>query len=239
MSTYLFLPDVLRRIEQALDQKRPLSLVRIGDGENIVLAQKSIWPIKKVMREPWAHKSRRGQKGVTLPNLKARDQIVRSIRAATIVGILPTNDTTIKAPAYLKRRLTNQLFKHYGLHPAFTCHACANRMMPQNPKFYQLLKGRRILILNKNPRHIKSLLERPPHHLKVTRTIRFSDYGQINQTLKQVTAMRHSFDIALISCGINAVILAPQIAQLTGKVALDFGKAPRFLRTKAMSKPKL
>jgi|GEM_PF-4388735 len=111
MSTYLFLPDVLRRIERALVQKEPLSLVRIGDGEHIVLAQKSIWPMKKELREPWAQKSRRGQKGVTLPNLKVRNEIVHAIRTASIVGILPRNDTTIKAPAYLKRKLTDQVFK--------------------------------------------------------------------------------------------------------------------------------
>jgi len=34
---------------------------------------------------------------------------------------------------------------------------------------------------------------------------------------------------------VKAVILAPRIAKLTGKVALDFGKAPRFIRTKAIA----
>ncbi|MEX2414556.1 MAG: GT-D fold domain-containing glycosyltransferase, partial [Paenibacillaceae bacterium] len=68
MSRYLLLPSVVRRIQYAIQHKRAFSLVRIGDGENIVLAQKTVWPLRKVLREPWAIRSNRGHKGVNLPN---------------------------------------------------------------------------------------------------------------------------------------------------------------------------
>lgn len=231
MSRYLLFPHVIMRIKHAMKHKRALSLVRIGDGENIVLAQNSVWPIKKVMRVPWAIQSTRGNdKGVHLPNIRLRNEVIRSIRKATIVGILPPNDRIIRARHYLKRPLTNRVFKYFKLKPRLLCHACVNRMMPHRRMFWNMLKGKRILIINRNPRSIKSILERHPYNLNVTGTIPFSHYRQMNRALRKIRRLKHTFDIALISCGVNAVILAPKIAESTGKVAIDFGKAPKEIR---------
>ncbi|WP_219837242.1 GT-D fold domain-containing glycosyltransferase [Paenibacillus sp. R14(2021)] len=226
MAKNLSTTQVLRQLDNALKRKRPLSLVRIGDGENIVLAQKSVWSFRKVMREPWAAMAKKGRKGIPFPNLEIRDEIVRSIRNATIVGILPKNDRMIRAPRYLKRNLTNQTFRYFNLKPKRTCHACINRIAVRKPKFRKMLRGKRILVINRNPFHIKSLLKKKPYRLRVTATIPFSNYSQINSTLRRVRKLKRKFDIALISCGVNAVILAPKIAAATGKVAVDFGKAP-------------
>lgn len=230
MSKHILLPGVVKRIQYALQNKRPFSLVRIGDGENIVLAQQTVWPLKKVLRLPWAIRSSRGHKGIVLPNLMIRNQIVRSIRKATIVGILPYDDQMIQAPMYQKRKLTDQVFRYYNLHPKLTCHACVNRIIVRKQSFFTMLKGKRILIINNHPQRIKSILKQRPYRLHIAATIPFSNYKQINRTVRKVVALKDNFDIALISCGVSAVILAPKIAQLTGKVAIDFGKAPKFIQ---------
>lgn len=229
MSAYLSLPAVLRQVLRALRHKKAFSLVRIGDGENIVISQNSVWPLKKVLREPWA---KRKDKGVTLPNLRLRNELVQSVRKATIVGILAKNDRMIRAPRYLKRNLTDKVFRYYKLNPRLTCNATVNRVMPFQPLFRKVVKGRRILVINRNPRSIKSVLERPPYHAKVTVTIRFTHYRQIRSALRKAAKHKRSFDLALITCGVNAVILAPRIARLTGKVAIDFGQAPKFVKRK-------
>ncbi|WP_428994092.1 hypothetical protein [Bacillus cereus] len=46
------------------------------------------------------------------------------------------------------------------------------------------------------------------------------------ETLK---TSKDQFDIALICCGVNAVILAQKVAEVTGNVGLDFGKAANIL----------
>ncbi|MFC0211984.1 GT-D fold domain-containing glycosyltransferase [Paenibacillus chartarius] len=229
MAAYLPLPTVLKKIQNAVARKKPFSLVRVGDGENIVLAQNTVWTIKRVLREPWA---KRGNKGVTLPNVKLRDDIVRSIRKASVVGILPRNDRMIRAPRYLKRTLTDQVFRYHGLKPSLTCNACVNRMMPHHPLFRNLVKGKRILIINRDPKAIKAALEKSPYKAKVTAMITFTHYRQIPATLRKAAKLKHAFDIALISCGVNAVIMAPRVAELTGKVAIDFGKAPKMMKRK-------
>lgn len=227
MTTYLGLPAVLRQILRALKHKKAFSLVRIGDGENIVFSQNTVWPLKRTLREPWV---KRKDKGLTLPNLKLRNEMAQSVRKATIVGILAKNDRMIRAPRYLKRSLTDKIFRYYKLKPRLTCNACVNRLMPYQPLFRKVVKGRRILIINRKPGSIKSVLERAPYHAKVTVTIPFTHYRQINSTLKKAAKHKRSFDLALITCGVNAVILAPRIARLTGKVAIDFGQAPKFVK---------
>jgi hypothetical protein len=211
------------KIQYALDHKQPFSLVRIGDGENICLAQSSVWSIKRVLMEPWAVKTNHGKKGVTLPNLLLRNHMVAEIRRATVVGVLTPDDSLIRAPRYLKRPLTNAIFAHFRLSPSFRCSACINRYAPQDKSFWKLLKGRRILIISKHAKDMKEILERK-HGVKVVGTIPFSHYNQIDRTLTRVRAMKNSFDLVFLSTGVNAVILAPRIARMTGKVALDFGK---------------
>jgi hypothetical protein len=226
LSVYLELNDVLHKIDQALADRKPLSLVRVGDGENIVLAQRSVWTLRRVLRERWAIKANNGEKGVTLPNIKLRNELVKSIKAASIVGLLPMDDEQIKAPSYLKRPLTNRIFRYFKLNPDVQCHACVNREMPSSDLFWRILRRRRILIITRNPEPLKEMLEQKPLGLHVAYTIPFSHYNQIEETINIVEAIRHNFDIALICCGVNAVVLAPRIAKLTGKVAIDFGKGP-------------
>ncbi|EFM10413.1 conserved hypothetical protein [Paenibacillus curdlanolyticus YK9] len=238
MAKYLNLKKVLDTIERALYEVAPLSLVRIGDGENLVMAQQSVWSISKVLREPWAIKANQGEKGVTLPNLALRDEMVRSIKEATIVGLLPLDDDQIKAPDYLKRKLTNEIFSHYQLNPTMRCHACVNRMMPESDKFWRMLKHQRILLVTRNPAPLEALLTSDRYKLNVTHKIAFSHYDQIKSTMKEAVAVRNRFDIALLSCGVNAVVLAPRIANETGKVAIDFGKGPDRIITAAKLFPK-
>ncbi|UJF33375.1 GT-D fold domain-containing glycosyltransferase [Paenibacillus hexagrammi] len=223
MPTLLTRGQTYARIKYALDHKRPFSLVRIGDGENICLAQGSVWSTKRVLQQPWAKKANRGKKGVTLPNLRLRNQMVAGIRSASVVGVLSPKDGLIRAPRHLKRSLTNAVFSFFRLSPRLTCDACINRYAPRDQQFWRLLRRRRILLISKDAKQTRTILARK-WGLKVVGTIEFTHYNQIPRTLKRIRALRSSFDLVLISTGVNAVILAPKIARMTGKVALDFGK---------------
>jgi hypothetical protein len=221
--------QVLQRIAQALKTKSPLSLVRVGDGENLVLAQQTVWPLDVILKEPWAVKANEGKKGLRLPNLPLRDAVADSLRKADIVGILPFGDRTIHAPDYLKRPLTERVFRHHRIVPKAVCHACVNRMLAADPMFWKTLSGRRVAVVTQHATAAKRLLESRFHGLSVTLTYPFADYAQMEPAIRMLTAGRDKYDIALISCGVNAVVLAQQIAEQTGRVALDFGKALRII----------
>ncbi|WP_068785575.1 GT-D fold domain-containing glycosyltransferase [Paenibacillus phocaensis] len=226
---YLETRDLLRHIEDAVKDRKPFSLVRIGDGENLVMSQHEVWPISKVLQERWAIKANRGEKGVTLPNLPLRNALVSSVRRASVVGILPAGDDTINAPSYLKRPLTDQIFAHYKLRPARVCHAGVNRELARMTEFWSVLSGRRILVITREAQLIKEMLEKEPYKQKVVHALPFSQWQDYRSTIKWIASHKDSFDVAFISCGVNAVVLAEQIAALTGKVALDMGKANNII----------
>ncbi|MGO4110013.1 GT-D fold domain-containing glycosyltransferase [Paenibacillus sp. YAF4_2] len=226
--------QVLKKVKYALDHRKPFSLVRIGDGENICLAQNSVWPIRDVLKEPWTIKANHGKKSVHLPNIRLRNELVQGIRNANVVGILLLNDNRIQAPKRLKRILTNKIFAHFNLSPRFTCDACINRYIPKYKAFWDVLKNRRVLLISQHANEMKQVLVNK-YSLNVTGTILISDYKQTSRILKKVEMLKNKFDLVLISAGVNAVILAPEIARRTGKVAIDFGQGHKnFMKSRTV-----
>ncbi|MEN1985718.1 GT-D fold domain-containing glycosyltransferase [Paenibacillus hubeiensis] len=228
-SRYLELDAVLLELETALRKRSPFSLVRVGDGENIVMAQETVWTMEEVLQERWSIKANKGQKGLTLPNLVLRDLVAASLQRATIVGILPPDDQTIKAPDYLKRTLTDKLFAYYGIEPALTCHACVNRDLARTPRFWQLLAGKRVLLVTRQIQELQDALVQDPYNLNIAAALPFDGWDDLPETLQWIAAHPNEFDVALFSCGVNAVVLAEQAAALSGKVAIDFGKANNII----------
>lgn len=226
---FLTVNQVLRKIKRALKEKKPFSLVRIGDGENVVLAQNSVIPIDEVLKIRWAKLANEGKKGVILPNLELRDEMVAAIKQADMVGIPFWENDPIVAHQEIKRPLTENVFEHFNIKPRRTCHTFVNRVFAQKPEFWAMLKGRRVLLISDWGDSVKEILQKEPYGLNIALTIKFTDYKQINRTLRKVSKNKDEFDIALISCGVNAVVLAPKIAQLSGKVSLDFGKSLMFI----------
>ena len=221
--------EVLRRIHKALRQKKPFSLVRIGDGENIVLAQGKFLTKQEIERTYWVRQGRRtGGKGVDLPNLRLRDRMLKGIRQADIVGICRHHNDEVAAPAYFKRELTNKIFDYYNLQPTNLCYVFCNRKMVSYRYFWKILHQYRTLLISKwadqYARRIKGKYASLPP--QIVGTINFKHYNQIPAVLKKVG--KFNFDLALISAGVNAVILAPAIAKRYHKVAIDFGKTMMY-----------
>ncbi|MBM6383153.1 MULTISPECIES: GT-D fold domain-containing glycosyltransferase [Paenibacillus] len=228
-SKYLETDGVLDQLEEAIREQRPFSLVRVGDGENIVMSQETVWTTEQVLQERWAIKANRGQKGLRLPNLQLRDEVAASLQRASLVGVLPLGDLTIKAPDYLKRPLTDMLFAHFGISPALTCHACVNRELVQMPRFWSMLAGKRVLLVTRQIEELRAALVQEPYHLNIAAALPFDSWDQMAETLQWIVTNQHTFDVALFSCGVNAVVLAERTAALAGKVGIDFGKANNII----------
>ncbi|NLW59043.1 MAG: hypothetical protein GX073_01690 [Firmicutes bacterium] len=220
--------EVLHRIHRALRQKKPFSLVRIGDGENIVLAQGTFLSNKELEQTYWVRDSRTGGKGVDLPNLTLRDRMLKGIKAADIVGICRQQNDEVSAPTKFKRALTNKIFDHYNLQPRALCYVFCNRKMVAYRYFWKIIHQYRTLLISKwaadyAKRITSKYTNLPP---RIVGTINFEHYDQIPAVLKK--AGQYEFDLALISAGVNAVILAPALAKRYKKVAIDFGKTMMY-----------
>lgn len=216
---------IVERVRDALVDKKPFYLVRIGDGENFVLSQDSVYTMQQTLGQLWVKIANEGRKGVRLPNIEIRDRMVEAIKEADIVGILPQNDKTIRAHPNHKRPLTDKIFDHFGLQPKAVCSAVVNREMIYYKPFWEMLteQGSRVILVSRWAGGMKQRLIRPPYNLNVPFTLPFERYEMMTETIEKIESRQDEFDIALVSCGVNAVVLAHEIAKRTGKVALDFG----------------
>lgn len=221
--------EVLRKIEKALINQKPFSLVRVGDGENIVLSQGVFLSDEEIENTYWVKQGKRtGGKGITLPSRALRNQVLDGIRQANVVGICRNFKDEVAVPNRYKRALTNKIFDHYGIRPSNLCYVFWNRKIVSHREFWKLLHKYRTLLISKWANHYAKLIRQnymslPP---KIVGCINFQHYEEIPTLLKKVGEYR--FDLVLISAGVNAVILAPAIAQLYGKVAVDFGKTMMY-----------
>lgn len=221
--------QVLNRILIALKQKKAFSLVRIGDGENIVLAQNVLIRPKEILKTYWVKQSDTGRgKGITLPNLNLRNKMVKAIRLANLVGICRQKNDEVSVPSRYKREMTNKLFDHFHLKPSNLCYVFVNRQMVSYRLFWEMLHRYRTLLISKWATAYAEKINRDYPFLKprIVGCVDFTHYQKIPATLASIEKYR--FDLALISAGVNSVLLAPAIAERFGKVALDFGKTMMY-----------
>lgn len=222
--------EVIEEIGKALEEKKPLSIIRIGDGENICLTQYKVWPIKKTLSTRWGRLSRSTNwKGVRLPNIKLRDQLVDAIAKADIVGIPYYDDKEILARQRYLRPLTDECFEKYNLHPKQLCHTFVNRHMVEHHQFWEKLRGKKVVVISRWADDFKNLLisRYGAFDIKFVKTIQINRYEEIPKVMQKMKAIE--CDIVFISAGVNAVILAQLLADEQNRIAIDFGKSAIFM----------
>ncbi|MEN6324666.1 MAG: GT-D fold domain-containing glycosyltransferase [Syntrophomonas sp.] len=212
------LPEITKRIRYCLLNKVGFSLVRIGDAENQVMAQGYIIPDNVIQKIWWAENE--DWTGIRLPNFEARDRLIDSIKEADIVGVLHQSE------AYVWKPLTEKIFTFCQIKPRQICYAFINVYFPDSLEFIKLLKKYGLLIIGKQGWQFASLLKNT-FGIEPRGIISISSYNEIPLVLTKTEKI--DFDLAIISAGSNAIILATAIAR-QGKVALDFGRAihPQF-----------
>jgi hypothetical protein len=108
------------------------------------------------------------------------------------------------------------------------CYVFVNRKMVSHRLFWEIIHQYRTLLISKWAEQYAGIIAKQYARLEpnIVGCIHFTHYNQIPGVLKQIS--QYDFEIALISAGVNAVILAPKIAELYGKVAIDFGKTMMY-----------
>lgn len=211
--------EVYGEIEQALQSGRPLSVVRLGDGEMLTLAHDTILPTEKVKQ--WG--AFLPHSGVNIPDHSVRETLAAAVRSADIVGIPQS-----RHPSY--QGLLFPVLRHFEIdyRSLRLTTSTINYELSEKGYLGRLLKGRRILTIGNHAAELTEMLQQrgfettgyiaPVHGAK-----------DIPYILEQ--AQGKSFDLALVAAGIPAVILCTQIAEKYGKVAIDFGHLANHLIT--------
>ncbi|SEN04806.1 GT-D fold domain-containing glycosyltransferase [Paenibacillus sp. OV219] len=225
--------QVLDRILYSLDRRLPLSVVSVGVTETHVLAQYEVYSEEQFMNHPEAHvanysKVTRGHqhRGITFPNIEARDATLEAVENADIVGI---NIRVSRSGEF-----TRKVFDFYGIAPQFVFEAYTRRVMmiSRQQKFHDMLKNRKIAIVCGYADEVKKALENQLQatlNFQITGMIKIERYEDIPRVKQEISACE--FDLCLLAAGTSAVILAPYIARELGKVAFDLGQGMETLIT--------
>lgn len=207
-----------------LQQKLPCSVVSIGATEAFVMAQYTVYNEGEIERHPETLIANQGLKagffhrGVRLPNISARNDLIQAARLADVVGY----NTVVESA----RQLTEKVFAAYDVHPSHIFEANLRRviMFSQREQFLKMMAGKKIILIGSQANQAQKVLERtwqtvPP--FQIAGAIPIYEYEEIPWV--QQSLLLYDFDLALLSAGINAVILAAYIANTLGKVAFDIG----------------
>ncbi|MDQ0724562.1 hypothetical protein QF049_005823 [Paenibacillus sp. W4I10] len=203
--------EMAGHIMAALDAQRPLSVVRLGDGELLTLAADTVLPGQEVQELapflPYA--------GVPCSTPDIRAMLAEAIQAADWVGV-PIS----RAPTF--QGLLFPVLRHFGIDwsQLKLTSSTINYSLHQSGLVLPLLQGRRVLLIGSQAPELAALLHNRGIH--VTGIIgSVAGVMDIPRVMQQTA--EHAFDIALVAAGIPAVILCRRIAGELGKVALDFG----------------
>jgi len=203
--------EVKARIIDAMDRKLPLSVVRLGDGELLTMAQELVMSVPEVKKRG----SFLEYAGVRVPDRQARDLVAAAVGRADIVGV-----PKLRLPNFLPL-----------LVPVFQAHGLDFRTMPltlstinyeleSGGHWGDILRGRRVLAVgNKAGPLTEALAKRGIETEEPIAEVRgIHDFARV-----VAEAGERTFDIALVAAGIPSVVICQRLASDYGKVAFDFG----------------
>lgn len=203
--------EVADFLTDALDRRRPASVIRLGDGELLTMAQESVYPVEYIRK----HAPFLSYAGVELPDPDAREMLVTAVRQADIVGI-----PLLRVPHF--QHLAFQLFELYGIDykAKRLTHSTINYAMYLEHALGSVMKGRKVLTVGNRAGELAIYLGE--RGVQVTGAVApVQGMRDIPRVMQSVAA--HDFDLALVSAGIAAVVLVWRIAAELGKAAFDFG----------------
>ncbi|MBW4841065.1 MAG: hypothetical protein KZY74_16870 [Paenibacillaceae bacterium] len=203
---------VFAAANEALREGRPLSVVRLGDGELITLAHGTVISIGEALRWgaflPYA--------GVHLPDPAAREALATAVRSADIIGVPES-----RHPSY--QGLLFPVLHHYGIDYRTLRLTTSTVNYEMNTAGYltRLLQGRRVLLIGNQAEALAGFLgQRGVNVVGWLAPVRgVADATEIAMRVREFP----DFDLALVAAGVAAVMICVQLSREWGKVALDLG----------------
>lgn len=203
---------VYEYVKNSLKNGKKASIVRIGDGEALTLAQQVVLPWKHVAGYGFLRYA-----GVRVPDFNGRDALALSIKRADIVGV-PIN----MMPNFLP--LTVKAFRAHNidLDKMKLTNACINYFLHNTGKLKSIVINERprVLIIGNKGKELSRVLTKAGANVVgvITPVSGLKDADRVVRL-----AINQNFDLALVAAGVPAVIICERIANGKGKVALDIG----------------
>jgi hypothetical protein len=199
-------------IIHSLKLHKPLSLIRINDGENRALGYERF--VTKKQLPHWYRYT-----GVDEPNESIRRALLQSIKDADIVGF-PSQDHILFRP------LSEKILAYYKLRPKYICNGAVNRYLLKNGGLERIIRGRKVLLIGLTIGKVSAQLKKMGGTIVGTEKV--NGFTDIPRVMRRIAAYP-DYELALVSAGIPAKIICTQISKRFGKVALDMGHIPELI----------
>ncbi|PGZ99794.1 hypothetical protein COE51_08340 [Bacillus pseudomycoides] len=202
--------QVLKLIDLAIFQKKGLSLARFGIGEITYLTSKASTVLVQQFE---CYKS---YAGITSSPEEIRRQLIQALKTTDIAGLISTPRLDFWG------KTTKQVLQDLQFIPMKVCCAWVMHDFVGEGMFWEWIRDKKMVLVGRRSEHAKILFQR--QGIQVVDTINLEGYKDLDK-VQNYLAQLADWEIALISAGIPATILAPRVAKTTGKVAIDFGHA--------------
>ncbi|MFJ7928516.1 GT-D fold domain-containing glycosyltransferase [Peribacillus sp. NPDC096448] len=201
---------VIELLDQAIKQNKGFSLARFGIGEISYLS----YPANGLFVQEF--KRYVSYAGVSNAPEIIRRELVKSLRDTDIAGLI--------APWRLDPRAkqTRTVLEQLKFMPSKACCAWIMQSFLDEGTSLPCLSNKKVLLVGRRSKEAEIVFKEQGE--QITGSIDLNGYEELNRVQNELQSDQE-WEIALISAGIPATILAPRIAKLTQKVAIDFGHA--------------
>lgn len=209
-SHMLLTHQALKLMDLAILQKKSFSLARFGIGEITYLTSKTH---TLLIQQFERYKS---YAGITCSPKEIRGQLIHALKTTDIAGLISTSRLDFWGET------TRKVLQELQFMPPKVCCAWVMHDSVRKGMFWEWIQDKKIVLVGRRADHAEPLFRRKK--VQVVGTVNLEGYKDLDKAQNSLVESAH-WDIALISAGIPATILAPRIANLTGRVAIDFGHA--------------
>ena len=201
---------VIRLLDQAIKQNRGFSLARFGIGEISYLS----YPANGLLVQEF--KRYESYAGVSHAPELIRRELVRALRDTDIAGLI--------APWRLDpwAKQTRTVLEQLKFMPTKSCCAWIMQSLLDEGTLWPWLSDKKVFLVGRRSKEAEIVFRE--QGIQITGSIGLNGYDELIRVQNELQS-NQEWEIALISAGIPATILAPRIAKSTQKVAIDFGHA--------------
>ncbi|PRS36423.1 hypothetical protein C6W19_14515 [Bacillus sp. RJGP41] len=201
---------VIKLLDQAIKQNRGFSLARFGIGEISYLS----YPANGLLVQEF--KRYESYAGVSHAPEIIRRELVQSLRDADIAGVI--------APWRLDpwAKQTRTVLEQLKFMPSKVCCAWIMQSLLEEGTLWPWLSNKKVFLVGRRSKEAENVFKE--QGVQITGSIGLNGYDELIRVQNELRS-NQEWEIAFISAGIPATILAPRIAKLTQKVAIDFGHA--------------
>lgn len=190
---------------------KPKSLIRIGDGENKILAWRTPHEYKE--DATWFQYA-----GVELEE-PIKEKLIWGMKESDILGLEHRKGQVF-------RELTEKILDYYKIKPKIICPRDINKRLWEQGYLFRLLKGKRIIVIGRLARESIKIFQ--DEGAVVVDYMGFEGFYDTHRVLEELR-FSPPFDVVLVAAGIPAVRVIPLITKTYQKMALDIGHVIDYL----------